>query len=230
MKLEKYFDKSWIEVMGYLHTPHFLKVAKWIAERRKLGFEIIPEKGSNLLFNIFKIVPYNKVKVVILGQDPYTAENAYDGIAFSNSFLLQPQPSLTNILKEVESDIYNGFNLERIANISLYDWAEQGVFLVNTAHTVENDVPGSHLKVWKKFTISMINAINKKNDVVWMLWGRKAQAYEEFNTNPSHAIIKTAHPSPLGCKYKAPIPFVGSKCFSKANYELEIRNKKEIRW
>jgi len=230
MDLKSEFKTWFPELKTFLQSGMFLNIAKSVRQDR-FKHVVIPSQGSPLLFKVFRTVEYSKVKVVILAQDPYSNPvEAYDGLAFSNSGLLAPQPSLRNILQEVENDIYDGFSLERQAELSLYPWAEQGVLLINTALTVRQQSPGSHLQLWYPFMIEVIGALNRRNDIVWLLWGRKAQHFEKYITNPSHAIIKTAHPSPLGCRYNAPIPFLGSKCFSKANRKLEIRNKKEIIW
>lgn len=133
---------------------------------------------------------------------------------------------MSNILEEVENDIYDGFTLERVVNFSLFGWAEQGVLLLNTALSVRWNQPESHIHIWQPFTKAVIEAVNKKNNIVWMLWGNKAANYKKLITNPSHAIIAVGHPSPLNTAN----PFKGCKCFSKCNYELEIRNKEIIKW
>jgi len=229
-KLKTLFESWYNSLENFLINPAFSNIAKQVNKDR-LKYNVIPEKGSDLFFRAFRETNYNNLKVVILGQDPYSnPADAFDGLAFSNSKLLHPQPSLRNIIKEVENDIYNGFNPERIANLDLSSWAKQGVLLINTAHTVIQNRPESHLKYWISFTRAIINAINNRDNIVWLLWGRKAQKYKNYIINPSHAIIETAHPSPLGCSNNAPIPFIGSKCFSKANDELQVRNLKEIIW
>ena len=161
---------------------------------------------------------------------PYHGDGQFDGIAFSNSTLDNPQPSLANILEEVENDIYDGFNLERLTNLSLYSWAEQGVFLVNAAHTVVRGKPASHMRYWRRFTDEVVKALNKKDNIVWLMWGRFAQSYAVFITNPTHSIIKTSHPSPLGISKEAPISFRDSRCFSKCNQILKDNNLSEIAW
>lgn len=161
---------------------------------------------------------------------PYHGDGQYDGLAFSNSTLDKPQPSLVNILEEVENDVYDGFNLERIANYSLYNWAEQGVFLCNAAHTVIRGEPASHMHYWRNFTIEVVKALNKKDNVVWLLWGKFAQGFVQYIDNPTHRTILTSHPSPLGVHQPAPIPFRDSKCFSKCNEYLEELNLEKIIW
>jgi len=230
MDLSKRFEVIWYnKLKHYIETDHFERKAKEINLDRKKNI-VLPPRGSDLLFKVFKVTPFNSVKVVILGQDPYHGDNQFDGLSFSNSTLDYPQPSLSNILKEVERDIYEGFNLNRITDLSLYKWAEQGVLLTNVAHTVIKGNPGSHIRYWREFTNTVIDALNNKDDVVWLLWGKFAQGYEPLITNSTHRIIKTSHPSPLGVTKAAPIPFRGSKCFSKCNEYLKNSNITEIIW
>lgn len=233
--MEQLFGREWWE-----HLKHYKSELEEIAIKvnnlRKKGHNIIPPKGSSLLFRAFKETPLSKVKCLVLGQDPYYSfENEhpiFDGLAFSNSASLHASPSLRNILEEVEADLGEGLDLKRTAKLSLYSWAEQGVLLINTAHTVEAYKPESHLHLWKEFTKEVFKIVNKKNDIVHLLWGAKAIKYKSLITNPSHAIICTSHPSPLS--YTKSVqeysPFKGSKCFSKTNYELEIRGKSKIIW
>lgn len=231
MELSKYFEEGWYRSLKhYVDSIEFANIATQIAKDRKKSY-ILPPKGSELFLKIFRIVPYDSVKVVILGQDPYSnPDDAFDGIAFSNSTLYKPQPSLANILEEVENDIYDGLNLDRITNYSLYGWAEQGVFLCNAAHTVIRGEPASHMHYWKNFTIEVVKALNKKDNVVWLLWGRFAQSFIEYIHNPTHRTILTSHPSPLGASQVAPIPFRDSKCFSQCNQYLKEINLNEIIW
>lgn len=231
MDLSKYFEEGWYsKLKHYLESDEFEKIAIQISKDR-VKETIIPEKGSELFLKVFRVTPYNNLTVNILGQDPYyNPPDAFDGLAFSNSNSYHAQPSLRNILEEVENDIYDGFNLERISNFSLYNWASQGVFLNNTAHTVVLNKPESHLHYWEKFTIEVMKAINEKDNVVHLLWGRKAQKYKTYITNITHKIIETSHPSPLSCYNNAPIPFTDSKCFSKTNTFLKEMGKKEIVW
>jgi uracil-DNA glycosylase len=220
------FGEEWSEVLSkLLCSLYFQKLGKFVAEQQKNG--CIPSKKSNLLFNCFRVTPYSKVKIVILGQDPYSTPGAFDGLAFSNSTLINPQPSLRNILTEVEDDIYDGFCLEK-DNYSLYRWAEQGVLLINTAHTVMPYEPNrrDHIEAWKEFTDYIIKELCEKNDLIWMLWGNSARNHKYNIKNPSHLILESVHPSPLS----ASKGFFGCKHFSKANEQLSLLNKKEIIW
>lgn len=230
-KFRSYFSEDWYEVLKhYIESKEFYDIAIKISQERKTN-NIIPQKGSELFLKVFRETPYNSVIISVLGQDPYyNPVDAFDGLAFSNSTLSKPQPSLQNILEEVENDVYDGFNLGRISNYSLYSWAQQGVFLNNTAHTVVQNQPESHLHYWRNFTIEVIKALNNKDNIVHLLWGRKAQKYKQYITNATHYIIETSHPSPLSYRDAAPIPFSDSKCFSKCNEFLRSKNLKEIIW
>lgn len=225
MKKWKETFESWYEPLKeFITSEEFIKIGRQVNKERKQHI-VIPGYQSDLLFKVFRVTDYNTLKVVIIGQDPYSNPlNAYDGLAFSNSNLINPQPSLRNILKEVENDIYNGLNLD--SDINLNRWAKQGVLLINTAMTVRQFQPESHLHIWLPFTLTVINAINRKNDIIWLLWGNKAQRFERYINNKSHVIIKSGHPSPLNTTH----PFIGCKCFSQTNKELKIRNKKEVIW
>lgn len=230
MDFSGYFEEGWYShLKDYIESNEFKKIGIDIAVERK-KYVILPPKGSELFLKVFRITPYDTVRCVIIGQDPYHGLGQFDGLSFSNSTLDSPQPSLANILEEVENDIYEGFNLERISNYSLYNWAEQGVLLTNAAHTVIQGRPGSHIGYWKPFTTEVIKALNKKDNLVWMLWGRFAQEFSQYISNDTHYIIKTSHPNSLGVNKDAPIPFRDSKCFSKCNEFLRTKNLKEIIW
>lgn len=217
------FAEDWYKLLEhYLESREFLQISLEIVKDRTHKI-IYPEPKSKLLFKVFREVPLTNVKVVILGQDPYH-DGSYDGLAFSNTNKKIISPSLKNILKEVNRDIYKGEEISK--DPSLYRWATQGVFLVNTSHTVVKGNPGSHINYWRNFTINMIDSLNSKDNIVWLLWGSHAKSYSNYITNESHYIIKTGHPSPLNKS----IPFIGSNCFSKCNEFLKNNNIKEIIW
>ncbi len=206
MNIREKFDKTWIDAIGLdILNELLINVAGFLRDER-LNYEVMPPVGSDYTFKAFKFTPYDKVKVVILGQDPYH-NGAFNGVAFGNGLPDTPsdkiQPSLRNILKEIK----------RTHNInpdpSLYHWAKQGVLLINTAHTVIKGDAGSHLDVWESFTDTILKILNNRNDIIWMLWGGNAHNYDYAITNPTHTIIKTGHPSPLNRTN----PFVGSNCF-----------------
>ena len=176
------------------------------------------------IFNALHYTPYNKVKVVILGQDPYHGPNQAHGLSFSVKPEVQTPPSLKNIFKELNTDLNcfipnNGF---------LESWAMQGVLLLNTVLTVRANCPNSHKGIgWETFTNKIISSLNERHEpIVFILWGSNAQKKEELITNPKHFIIKSAHPSPLS----AHRGFFGSKPFSKTNDFLNSINEKPINW
>lgn len=200
--------------------PILEKIGLDLQEERK-HHRVLPEAGSELTFKAFRLTPFNKVKVVILGQDPYP-KGAFNGVAFGNGFPDKPatilQPSLRNIIKEVERT-YPG----EIVDPSLYSWAEQGVLLLNTAHTVVYANPGTHIDIWADFTKHVLLALSKRDNIVWMLWGKYAHEFDIWVQNTTHHIIKTGHPSPLN----RTVPFIGSDCFVQCD---TILNKERINW
>ncbi len=179
---------------------------------------------QNEVFNAFRYTSLEEVKVVILGQDPYHGENQAEGLSFSVSNQVLKPPSLQNIFKELESDLGIPFPE---AN-SLKPWAKQGVLLLNSVLTVEEHKPTSHKdKGWEIFTDDIIKIINQKKDpVVFILWGAYARSKKSLITNPNHLIIESAHPSPFSARNG----FFGSKPFSRTNEFLKSHNQKEIDW
>ena len=176
------------------------------------------------IFNALHYTPYKDVKVVILGQDPYHGPNQAHGLSFSVKPGVPAPPSLVNIFKELNSDVgcyipNNGY---------LKKWADQGVLLLNTVLTVRAGQPNSHKnKGWEHFTDKVISLLNDREDpVVFILWGRNAQAKQDLITNPHHYIIKSPHPSP----YSANRGFFGSRPFSTTNNFLKSIGKEPIDW
>jgi len=217
--------KEWFGVLEpYFATKDFDELyVELFRDRRK--YVVYPEKGSDLLFKAFRTTPLSKVKVVILGQDPYH-DGSYDGFAFSNREKLRLSPSLVNIFKEVESDVYDGFKL--VQDPQLIRWAEQGVLLINTAHTVREGEPASHLHLWGMFTFHVLKAlIEWRHPIIWMLWGAKAKKSLENKALPkNHLRLTAAHPSP----FSAANGFFGCKHFTKANEYLVENNVEPIIW
>lgn len=226
MNYIKLFGYEWsVDLEDYLKTKQLEKIAIYLNKERE-SKSILPEKGSKLLFKVFRKLPPKSIKVVILGQDIYSTKGVYDGYAFSCSNSLRPQPSLTNIINEIEYEYPDNFNLKRF---DLEYLVNQGVFLVNTSHTVVENAPGTHIHLWKSLTLSWMKALQNYNDIGWLLMGNFAQSFKEYITNKSHFIIETSHPSPLGFK-KTNKPFYHSNCFKEINKQLEIRNKRGITW
>jgi uracil-DNA glycosylase len=180
------------------------------------------------LFNAFIATPRDKVKVVILGQDPYPNKNHAMGLAFSVPASTYPlPPSLQNIFEELFDDLGNE-NVDA-SNGSLLEWAKQGVLLLNTSLTVEEGKPASHADIgWDQLAKEVLEAVSTdKSGVVFILWGSKAHTFESYIKDPKyHMIIKSAHPSPLSA-HKG---FFGSRPFSKANAFLEAVGQAPIKW
>lgn len=213
------FKNSWDEVLTEeMNKSYFNHIKNFIKEERK-NKTIFPLKED--LFNAFILTDFKDIKVVILGQDPYHGEKEAMGLSFSVRKGVRTPPSLRNIFKELNDDL--GIVRD---NTDLSDWAEQGVFLLNTVLTVEKDKANSHKDIgWEIFTDYVIKQINDKlENVVFILWGRQARDKKRLITNSSHYIIESAHPSPLSA-YNG---FFGSKPFSKTNEFLKEHNKKEI--
>lgn len=210
---------SWDEILKEeFKKDYFVNIKKQLEKTNKI---IYPKKEN--IFRALKLTDYNDVKVVILGQDPYHGENEANGLCFSVNKDVKIPPSLRNIFKELKEDL----NIER-DNTDLSDWAMQGILLLNTILTVEKDKPFSHKNLgWNYFTDNIINKINqKKESVIFVLWGNAAREKKKLITNKNHIIIESAHPSPLSYTRG----FKNSKPFSKINKILKEQNKKEIKW
>lgn len=182
--------------------------------------DYFPSKDN--IFNAFKLTPYENIKVVLIGQDPYHEENQAHGLAFSVLTNNLPK-SLQNIFKELESDL----GIKRV-NGNLTDWATQGVFLINSTLTVKKHQANSHKDIgWNIFTDNVIKEIEKNNNpIVYILLGNFAQSKKQLITNKNHFIIETSHPSFFSCNKG----FFGSKIFSKTNEILINNNIKPIIW
>ena len=207
---------SWDDILKEEMGKEYFKT---LIEFIKLEYKtkvIFPKQHE--IFNAFRYTPYEDIKVVILGQDPYHGDNQAEGLSFSVSNTVSKPPSLQNIFKERESDI----NIKFPINNSLIPWAKNGVLLLNSVLTVERKKPASHKdKGWEIFTDEIIKKINEKNTpVVFILWGAFAKNKKKFITNSIHYVIESAHPSP----FSAYNGFFGSKPFSKTN-EFLIKNK-----
>ncbi len=197
---------------------------------KKLGIFIKNEYKKKTIFppyeNIFdalRFTDYDDVKVVILGQDPYHGLGEAHGLSFSVKEGIKMPPSLLNIFKELKSDL----GIER-NQTDLTDWAKQGVLLLNSIMTVEQDKPLSHKnKGWEIFTDNIIGYLNQREKpVIFLLWGNFARSKKSLITNSRHKIIESAHPSPLS----ASRGFFGSKPFSKCNNYLEELGIEKINW
>ncbi|QCI21498.1 uracil-DNA glycosylase [Buchnera aphidicola (Hyadaphis tataricae)] len=201
---------------------YFIDIMKFLAQER-LKKVIYPKQKD--IFNAFLLTKFHNIKVVILGQDPYFSQNQAHGLSFSVSKGCTIPASLKNIYKELNDDFKKQHAFQHGC---LKNWANQGVFLLNTILTVESKKPNSHNKIgWNIFTDKVISMINLyKRSVVFLLWGKQAQKKEKFINTNNHFILKTSHPSPLSVHRG----FFGCKHFSKTN-KLLIQNKiKPIDW
>ena len=216
-------DGSWKQILkDEFNKPYFEQIALHIKTEKSQG-KIIYPPGS-LIFNAFNTTPFDKVKVVILGQDPYHGPGQAHGLCFSVQNGVPPPPSLVNIFKELQEDI--GVPVPDHGNLT--HWAEQGVFLLNVSLTVRAAEPMSHSKIgWAQFTDEVIKKISsEKKNVVFILWGKFAQEKKFLIDETKHCILKAAHPSPLS----AHAGFFGCKHFSKANTWLMSNGIDPIDW
>jgi uracil-DNA glycosylase len=217
--------ESWYrELKQELQKPYFEHLTKRVGQTY---FEhpaaTFPPQAQ--VFQAFELCPWDAVKVVILGQDPYPTQGHANGLCFSVAADIKPLPkSLQNIFKERKSDL----QLPDLPNGSLEQWAKQGVLLLNSVLTVEEGKPDSHKNWgWEQFTDAVIEKIaSDKTNVVFMLWGAKAQKKAGHIDASKHLILKSAHPSPLA----AHRGFFGCKHFSKTNAFLRMVGAREIQW
>ena len=213
---------DWDEILKEeFKKDYFIKLMNNV---RKEYSEKTVYPSKHQVFNAFRYTPYNNVKVVILGQDPYHGVGEAEGLSFSVPLNIRKPPSLVNIFKELNDDL--GVPIPNHG--SLHSWAREGVLLLNATLTVIKDKAGSHQGMgWEIFTDNVIKLINEKETpVVFILWGRYARNKKNLITNPIHYIIESAHPSPLSA-YNG---FFGSRPFSKTNNFLISRDIKPINW
>lgn len=214
--------EGWREALAdEIQKPYFAKLEAFVEEERK-NHTIFPPPED--VFAALEATPYDKVSVLILGQDPYHGPGQAHGLSFSVRPGIKPPPSLVNIYKELKDDL--GVPIPKHGY--LMHWAEQGILLLNTVLTVREHEAFSHRKHgWEKFTDAIIHKVSDKPDpVVFVLWGAPAQKKIELIDTSRHIIIKSAHPSPLSAK----TGFFGSKPFSKVNAALEATGKPPIDW
>lgn len=201
---------------------YFQDILDFVKKERKARKVIYPPQKD--IFNALKLTPYEKVKVVILGQDPYHGSNQAHGLAFSVRPSVNFPPSLQNIFKELQADL----NVPIPSHGSLEKWATQGVLLLNVSLTVEAGKPQSHTHMWYRFTDHIISGLNDHHPegIVFLFWGAYAQRKSRLITNISHRILKALHPSP----FSANQGFFGCRHFSKANELLRKMGREEIDW
>jgi uracil-DNA glycosylase len=216
-------EPGWKEILKQeFNKPYFLQVATFLRTEKLAGKTIYPP--GSLIFNAFNTTPFEKVKLVIIGQDPYHGQGQAHGLSFSVQNGVNTPPSLINIFKELNSDI--GVPIPNHGNLS--HWAEQGVLLLNASLTVRANEPMSHSKAgWAEFTDSVIKKISeRKEHVVFFLWGKFAQEKQVLIDETKHLVLKAAHPSPLSA-YNG---FFGCRHFSKANEYLVSNGIDPIDW
>ena len=218
IQIESSWEKKLIESF---QSESFIRLKKFL-KSEKVTQIIYP--AGNKIFSAFNLCPFDSVKIVIIGQDPYHGPKQANGLCFSVSDGIKPPPSLQNIFKELKDDL----ELKIPSSGNLEHWAEQGVLMLNSTLTVRARQPGSHQKKgWEEFTDNVIRTLSdEKENLIFLLWGRFAQNKAQIIDNEKHYILAAAHPSPLS----AHSGFFGCKHFSKTNEILKRLNKKPIKW
>lgn len=220
--MEVKIEESWKEVLkDEFEKPYFKILTDFVRKEYQTQTVYPPAK---LIFNAFDLCPFDKVKVVIIGQDPYHGPGQAHGLCFSVNDGIDVPPSLVNIYKEIKEDL----GIEPPASGNLERWAKQGVLLLNATLTVRARTAGSHQnKGWEEFTDRAIKELSeKRKDVVFMLWGSYAQKKGAIIDTKKHCVLTSVHPSPLSA-YRG---FLGCKHFSKANEYLKSKGLTEICW
>lgn len=216
-------EASWKTMMAEEFTkPYFSDLKSFLLSERNKGYQVFPP-GSRI-FSAFEHTPFENVKVVIVGQDPYHGPGQANGLCFSVSNGIQPPPSLVNIFKELNDDL--GIPIPTHGNLE--HWAKQGVLMLNASLTVRANSPNSHQgKGWENFTDAVIRKLSEqRKGIVFLLWGKFAQSKSILINESSHFILKAAHPSP----FSASAGFFGCRHFSKTNELLVKEGLKPIDW
>ncbi len=214
-------DPTWLKALqAEFEAPYFAQLKQFLVDEKR-QHTVYPQ--GTQIFSAFNHTPFNKVKVVVLGQDPYHGPGQANGLCFSVSPGIRKPPSLVNIFKEIQDDI--GIPVPQTGDLT--PWANQGVFLLNTVLTVRAGEANSHKNQgWEQFTSAVVKKISaEKSNVVFLLWGKPAQQKEELIDTTKHYVLKAAHPSPL-----AGGAFFGCKHFSKTNEILRSLGKEPIDW
>ena len=213
---------TWNEILAEEMQKDYYQELQVFVQKRRAEVRVFPEEKN--VFNALELTPFESVKVVILGQDPYHGSGQAHGLSFSVQKGIPLPPSLRNIYKELQEDIGGGLPTEG----DLSHWAKQGVLLLNTVLTVEEGNANSHKGMgWERLTNRLIESLIELNHpVIFILWGKPAQDKEKLIMNPSHVILKSPHPSPLSA-YRG---FFGSKPFSRINDILIQQGQIPIRW
>lgn len=215
-------NADWREFLKEEFTkPYFLGIKKRYIEALKQGKIIYPP--AKLTFNAFNLTPLNKLKIVLLGQDPYHAPHQAMGLSFSVPRGVKIPPSLLNIYKELREDL----GIEIHKNGDLSGWATQGVLLLNSILSVEANRPASHSGWgWQEFSDAVIKKLSlEREGLIFLLWGNYARSKKALIDTQRHRVLEAAHPSPLACR-----GFLGCRHFSKSNALLKKLGKEEIKW
>jgi uracil-DNA glycosylase len=222
MSLNPTIDSSWLEVLQpQFESAYFLELKERLV-LEKSSYTVFPPGGQ--IFAAFNKTPFNNVKVVILGQDPYHGAGQANGLCFSVADGIPMPPSLINIFKELNADL----NVKIPGSGNLEKWADQGVLMLNATLTVRANTPNSHSEFgWQIFTDAVISQLNeKKEHLVFILWGKFAQGKEGLIDSSKHCILKAAHPSP----FSAYNGFFGCRHFSAANNYLSNHGIEPVEW
>ncbi len=220
---EPNIEKSWLKILqDEFQKPYFQELKSFLVQEIKSGKQIFPPPSQ--IFSAFDFCPFDKIKVVILGQDPYHGTDQAHGLCFSVNKQVPIPPSLQNIYKEIHDDL--GLPIPSHGNLE--SWAKQGVLLLNTTLTVQKSNPMSHAgKGWEEFTDRVIQEISdKKEGIIFLLWGRHAQTKGQNIDRNKHSVLTAPHPSP----FSAHSGFFGCKHFSKTNELLRKLGKDPINW
>lgn len=220
--MEVRIEESWKRALqDEFAKPYFASLVEFLHREKAGGARIFPPGGE--IFKAFELTPLDKVKVVILGQDPYHGYGQAMGLSFSVPANVPAPPSLKNIFKEIESDL--GVRMSGCSDLT--PWAEQGVLLLNAVLTVREGVAASHSKIgWQEFTDAVIKCISDNcSGVVFLLWGNFARNKKVLIDSTKHYVLEAAHPSPL-----AGGRFFGCRHFSKTNELLNLQGKTPIDW
>jgi len=221
LKINSIISEKWKKILhSEFSKGYFKSLNNFLIEEYK-NYTVFPKKEH--IFAAINKTEFEKVKIVIIGQDPYHGKNQANGIAFSVNDNITNPPSLKNILKELADDLNKDTK-----HVNLVDWANQGVLLLNSILTVRESFPGSHKnKGWEIFTDFLIESlVNKRKNLIFIIWGAQAKKKITSIDLSNHYILESPHPSPLS-SYRG---FFGCKHFSKANKILRNLNKKEIKW
>jgi Uracil-DNA glycosylase (EC 3.2.2.-) len=221
--LDVRIEESWkVELQHEFSKPYFHQLVHFLKEEKKNNKTIYP--AGKDIFNAFAFTPFEQVKVLILGQDPYHGPGQANGLCFSVNDGIPFPPSLQNIFKELQDDVQIPYPLTG----NLTPWAKQGILLLNASLTVEQGKPLSHEQIgWHLFTDEVIRILSeKKNNIVFVLWGAFARKKKFLIDDSKHLVLEAAHPSPLSA-HKG---FFGCRHFSAINVYLNLKGKKMIDW